>query len=331
MSKFHILFGWLLLQTFDLSAQLQIGNDVQGDGAVCMPDARTVAVGGYYPDSNGAGYVKIYELKNNHWTQKGTEIVGEAADDYALNAIDMPDANTIAIGAENNDGNGSASGHVRVYSWDGTSWIQKGGDIDGEEEWDHSGNSVSMPDANTIAIGAENNDGNGSASGHVRVYSWYGTSWIQKGIDIDGEVAGDGSGASVSMPNAVTVAIGAPNNDKDEIESQSNGHARVFIWTGTLWQQKGEDINGESAWDLFGESVSMPDENTIAVGGPNNDGANDSGNQSGHVRVYSWDGTSWIQPGGDIQGAAYLEFLGNWVCMPDSNTVAVNPGRVYSL
>jgi hypothetical protein len=54
------------------------------------------------------------------------------------------------------------------------------------------------------------NDGNGSNSGHVRIYSWNGASWQQKGADIDGEAADDRSGLSVSMPDANTVALGAP-------------------------------------------------------------------------------------------------------------------------
>ena len=49
--------------------------------------------------------------------------------------------------------------------------MQLGADIDGEAASDRSGWSVSLSaDGNIIAIGAEKNDGNGSNSGHVRVY-----------------------------------------------------------------------------------------------------------------------------------------------------------------
>ncbi|MEY1639533.1 hypothetical protein [Tenuifilum osseticum] len=69
--------------------------------------------------------------------------------------------------------------------------VQKGGDIDGEAAGNWSGYSVSMPDANTVAIGAPYNAGNGTSAGHVRIYTWNGTTWVQKGADIDGEAAGD--------------------------------------------------------------------------------------------------------------------------------------------
>ena len=92
-------------------------------------------------------------------------------------------------------------------------WVQLGADTDGESAADRSGYSVSLSsDGLTVAIGAPLNDGNGSNSGHVRIYNYdTGTStWTQVGSDIDGELSGDISGCSVSMSSdGSTVAIGA--------------------------------------------------------------------------------------------------------------------------
>ena len=73
----------------------------------------------------------------------------------------------MVIGAPFNNGNGA--GHVRIYEWNSTAWVQLGGDIDGEAAGDNFGQAVSL-DGNRVAIGASNNDGNGSNVGHVRVY-----------------------------------------------------------------------------------------------------------------------------------------------------------------
>ena len=54
--------------------------------------------------------------------------------------------------------------------------------------------SVSLSsDGTTVAIGALYNDGNGSNSGHVRIYAWNSatSAWEQQGADIDGEAADD--------------------------------------------------------------------------------------------------------------------------------------------
>jgi hypothetical protein len=287
--------------------------------AVSMPDANTIAVGA--PNcSTGyeeCGNVIVYKWASGYWTPKGNSIYGEAAFDYCGSSVSMPDAQTVAIGAPGNDGGGFASGHVRVYSWNGNSWVQKGSDINGEGSQSTSGVSVSMPDPVTVAIGSISGKVNNIAAGHVRVFVWNGNGWSKKGATIGGENAGDYFGISVSMPDAYTVAIGAKYNNGG---GSNSGHTRVYEWNGSSWVQKGADIDGESAGDQAGWSVSMPDANTVAIGAINNDG---NGIASGHVRVYSWNGSAWLQSGVDIDGEAADDFCGHSVSMPTANFVAV--------
>jgi len=77
----------------------------------------------------------------------------------------------VAIGARQNAGNGYGAGHVRIYKNVNGTWTQQGTDIDGEAAGDASGHSVSLSsDGSTVAIGAYQNDGNGTTAGHVRIY-----------------------------------------------------------------------------------------------------------------------------------------------------------------
>ena len=320
--KLFSLAAGMLLSILTTNAQVQVGADINGDStydalgfSVSMPDAYTLAVGAVFTQ-NTQGYVKVYTFNGAAWIQKGVDIDGEAAGDWSGVCVSMPDSNTIAIGAHQNDGGGFQAGQVRVYTWSGTAWIQKGVDIDGEAVQDHSGWDISMPDANTVAIGAYMNGGNGWRAGHVRVYTWSGTAWAQKGVDIDGEAAGDASGISVSMPDANTLAIGATTNSVGGIDA---GHVRVYTWSGAAWVQKGVDIDGEAAGDASGWDVSMPDSNTLAIAGRLNYGG---GIGEGHVRIYNWSGSAWVQKGADIDGAAG-DYSGWSVSMPDANTLAV--------
>ncbi|MBK6539969.1 MAG: T9SS type A sorting domain-containing protein [Flavobacteriales bacterium] len=321
----------LACEPIAVHAQVQIGQNIleelTGDNidmSVSMPDAYTVAIGAphNYVGFNNAGHVRVYSWNGSGWLQKGLDIDGEAPGDRSGWCVSMPDANTVAIGAPNNGTGGSLAGHVRVYSWNGTAWMQKGLDIDGEATSDNSGKSLSMPDANTVAIGASQNDGNGSNAGHVRVYGWNGSAWVQKGADIDGEAAGDQSGKSLSMPDANTVAIGATNNSGG---ANYAGHVRVYGWSGSAWVQKGADIDGEAAQDGSGWSLSMPDVNTVAIGTPANAG---NGSWAGHVRVYGWDGSAWVQKGMDIDGAGFDDQSGVSVSMPNANTIAIGANFV---
>ena len=218
-------------------------------------------------------------------TQIGTDIDGEAADDYSGISVSFnEDGTTLAIGGYQNDDNGSNAGHVRVYSWNGSSWTKLGDDIDGEAASDESGGSVSLSsDGTTVAIGAYGNDDTASLAGHVRVYRWNGSAWTKLGDDIDGEAAIDSSGGSVSLSSdGTTVAIGAYQNDGN---GSNAGHVRVYSWNGSAWTKLGDDIDGEAANDRSGYSVSLSsDGTTVAIGAWHNNG---NGSKAGHVRVYN--------------------------------------------
>ena len=173
---------------------------------------------------------------------------------------------------------------MRVYEWNETAWVQTGTDINGEVAGDESGYSVSLSsDGTIVAIGAPGNDGTGAGAGHVRVYEWNETAWVQTGTDIDGESVVDRSGESVSLSSDGTiVAIGAPWNDGN---GRDAGHVRLYEWNGSAWQQKGVDIDGEAVDNYSGNSVSLSSDGTIlAIGAFGND---DNGSFAGHVRVYS--------------------------------------------
>ena len=144
---------------------------------------------------------------------------------------------------------------MRVYEWNGAAWNQRGTDIDGEAGNDASGSSVSLSsDGTVVAIGAPRNAGGDYYNGHVRVYAWNGTNWIQRGTDIDGEAGNDASGSSVSLSSDGTIlAIGAPYNAG--VNGGSSGHVRVYEWNGAAWTQIGTDIEGEAASDASGVSV----------------------------------------------------------------------------
>ena len=178
--------GHVRIYSWDSTNWTQVGNDIDGEAAYdnsgrsvsIDSDGSHVAIGAYYNDgtASNAGHVRIYSWDGSAWTQLGNDIDGEAANDNSGFSVSIDsDGSHVAIGASSNDGNGTNSGHVRFYSWNGSAWAQVGNDIDGEAESDNSGSSVSMnSDGSHVAIGAYLNDGYGSDSGHVRVLAPYG-------------------------------------------------------------------------------------------------------------------------------------------------------------
>ena len=236
--------------------------------------------------------------------QLGTDIDGESVNDNSGRSVAFNAAgNRIIIGANGNNGSAPYSGHARVYDWDGSAWTQVGGDINGEAGSDYSGWKVAMNNAgNRVLVGAIYNTGNGYRAGHARMFSYDGTNWVQMGSDIDGENAEDEFSWSAAMNGAGSrVVISAYKNDGTGTNA---GHTRIFEWDGTTWNQLGSDIDAEAAEDQAGYAVSMSDEgDRIAIGANYNDGAGTNTN-SGHVRIYDWNGSSWVQVGSDINGEA---------------------------
>ena len=105
---------------------------------------------------------------------KGGDIVGEAENDASGWSVSLSaDGSIVAIGAPFNDGNGEGSGHVRVFEWDGSSWIQRGVDIDGESGDINTGWRVSLSaDGSIVASSTPFNCGSIGQSGQVRVYEY---------------------------------------------------------------------------------------------------------------------------------------------------------------
>ncbi|KAB1065562.1 T9SS type A sorting domain-containing protein [Salibacter halophilus] len=275
----------------------------------------------------------IFSLGTNaQWNQLGADINGESIDDYCGNAVSLNHhGNIAAVGSYGNNDSGNNAGQVRIFEWTGNTWVQRGQDINGESMGDSFGTAVEIDSAgNTIAIGAPGNDGNGVNSGHVQVYEWDGSSWIQKGMNIDGEYAGDGSGNSLSISNnGDIVAIGAISNDDS---GSTAGQVRVFEWDGTNWQQKGSDIDGENAGDYFGSSVSLSADGNLFVAGAINN--SDIALNSGQVRVYEWNGSDWMQKGTDLNGLSVNGGFGFSVSMNNQgNTFATGiiNGAPYGL
>ena len=139
--------------------------------------------------------------------------------------------------------------------------------------------------------------------------------WTKRGNNIDGQVANDLFGSSVSLSeDGNTVAIGAPQNDATGANA---GHVRIYAFADNLWTKIGWSIYGE-AGDESGSSVSLSsDGNTVAIGAPKNDGT---------VRIYAFADASqskWTQIGNIIDGEAGDEYGSSVSLSSDGNTVAI--------
>ena len=281
----------------------EASNDQSGYSVSLSSDGSRVAIGARLNDAGNSdanydrGHVRVFKYQvisgTATWTQVGADIDGVGNNDQSGYSVSLSsDGSRVAIGAYDASANSTSEksrGRVHIYDYSGGSWTQVSGDIDGEAAVDNSGSSVSLSsDGSIVAIGAKKNDGNGTNSGHVRIFKYQvisGTAtWTQVGGDIDGEAAGDYSGISVSLSSdGSRVAIGASSNGGGAVDPP--GHTRIYSLNGSTWTQVGVDIDGEAAGDYSGGSVSLSsDGSRVAIGSTGNDGSFTS---AGHVRVYT--------------------------------------------
>jgi hypothetical protein len=242
--------------------------DQSGFSVSLSSDGSVVAIGAPYNNAN-SGHVRLYKNTGTDiagsWVQIDGDFDGEEAEGQSGWSVSLSsDGSVLAIGAITNNGSGGGrvdSGHVRLYRNRGDIWVQIGFDIDGEAAGDQSGKSVSLSsDGSVVAVGASYNDGNGNASGSVRLYKNIDNTWTKIGFDIDGEAAGDESGFSVSLSSdGSVVAIGAPYNDGNGANS---GTVSVQVTGHVIWQ--GDDnTDWENSYNWSNNSI--PKSNAYVV------------------------------------------------------------------
>lgn len=299
-----MLFGIVSLvgqAQMDLNTKEDVKGDFSAYSVSLSDDGKTMAIGAHYDMDNDSksGHVRVYRNSSGVWSQMGSDINGEVAEDWSGYSVSLSgNGSIIAIGAVHNNDNGVKSGHVRVYEYNTGDWIQIGADINGEKGGDWSGYSVSLSDdGGTVAIGAVHNSANGASSGQVRVYKNVTGKWVQIGGDIDGKGKMDYLGASVSLSNDGTmVAIGAHQG------GGAPGYVRVYENFSGEWVQIGDDIEGEEIGSFLGWSVGLSGVgDAVTVGAYLN---NDNGERLACIRVYKNVFGDWVQMGTDIDGEA---------------------------
>ncbi len=178
-------------------------------------------------------------------------------------------------------GEGSGTGAVYVYRFDGSTWAeeQKLTASDGEPS-DLFGSSVAL-DGDVALIAARQNGG-----GTAYVFRFDGASWVEEQIlsPSDGG-AFDGFGWSLGVHGDVAL-VGSRNH------ASQAGAAYVFRFDGSSWveEEKLTASDGNS-FDTFGAAVSLHGD--VAVVGADND--DDAGDFAGSAYVFRFDGANWSE------------------------------------
>jgi hypothetical protein len=203
---------------------------------------------------------------------------------------------------------------------------------------DNFGLSVDITaDGTTIICGSSGATTAEERPGYVRVFklvsdSDIGTNtWEKIGQDITGETNNDMFGNSVSISDdGKKIVIGAPNFDG--VNGEDSGIARIYHLddSGMSWEKIGDDIDGDSAGDELGYSVSLSANGTIAVIGAPEASVNEI--RTGQVKVFRINSmnSSWEQLDESIYSDDVNARFGSSVDISsDGNTIAIGSAGDY--
>ena len=268
-------------------------------------------------------------VPNAQWLQVGGDIDGESMGDQSGWSVALSSGGTIlAVGSHQHRSQNSADpiGQVCVYINTGGNWTQLGEDLNGVAPGDEFGFSVALSaNGTTLAVGAQWADGaNGVNSGRVVVYGWNGNAWEARGSSIEGQAGGDEFGFSIALSDDGTVlAAGAWKNDNGGAKPRA-GHVRVLGWNGTDWSQMGNNLEGSSSGDRFGDAVTLSSDGLTLACNANRWGTG----TGGYVRAYHWSGETWIPRGSTLVGFVPADRSGVSVSLSgDGMVLAVGAGQ----
>ena len=242
-------------------SQSQRGSNIASDSEGAPP---SISGNGQVIVVKNGNAVIVYAWNGSAWAQRLNANINAFSVD-----IDY-DGSTIIVGS-------SSSNTTRVYQWNGSTYTQKGGTLSGSAG-DLFGQSVAISnDGDVIAIGAPGDDDNGTNRGSVSVYYWNNSSWVLRGPIFTGSENSEALGKVVSISGDGTVI-------STGILTSTYSRVKSYKWWGRNWAQYGPDINGASANQKTGSSVSLSyDGKTLAVGSKGV-----SGSVSGKVDVYTY-------------------------------------------
>lgn len=306
--------GVLVSSLVDVGGPLSNFSDADGDAAGIAVTATNLEGGTlWYSRNNGATWSRFGDVSEN------------APALFVANAVNRLYFQPAA------EWNGTISDVVTFRGWDqNTVWEQVGDDLSGSASADNAGRAVAMSaDGMTLAVGAPGSDRGGSNAGSVTVYHRASaqSAWVPRGNPIDGLVAGDGLGTSLSISSdGLTLAVAIPLHDAN---GRDSGRVLVFRWDeANGWGQLGSAIDGEAAFDRSGSAISLSgDATTLAIGAFGNDEVDID---AGHARVFRWQAgvSDWVQLGDDINGIALTDGTGTSVSLSaDGGIVAVGGPR----
>ncbi len=222
------------------------------------------------------------------WEQSGERIIGSEPFQNLGFSIQLNAAGNIKI--IGSPGTNGRTGSASVYRLEDDNWIQLGNTINGDDIGDETGFAVDISaDGQIIVVGSPGFDDD-SGKAEVFEYDEAGDQWDAI-LEVDGTFLDAQLGYSVALNSEGNyLTVGAPFADYDGID-RAGIILNYYTNDDASWESR-PIYSGTSENDYLGASISVSDNNYIAVGAPG----------ASYVTVLAWSDVSedWYVIGDDL-------------------------------
>lgn len=327
--KIFIFISLTCFFTSTMIAQQQIGNSKCGTSSYAyLGQSVKMSTDGQRMIVSGEGYnnllsARVYEFNNGEWNDLGMPFQNTNVQN---NLVLIPvscnaTCNRIVYSDVYNDEAGVNRGKVIIRELTENNWANVGNGIFGEHNNELSGNALDMSaSGNRIIVGSSLNDTNGNNAGKVKIYELQNENWVQLGVDLVGNTAGERFGTAVVISaDGQRIACGAPFNNNLATRS---GKVSIYEFISGAWQLIGQ-INGTMEDERFGGALSFNETATILAVGCDKFYGFGGGRNTG-VEVYEQQGNNWNQLGNTIPAESDTEYFGAALSLSQNgNTIAI--------
>ncbi|MBT8231653.1 MAG: hypothetical protein KJN84_03420, partial [Bacteroidia bacterium] len=260
------------------NSQFGYSVDVDGDRAI---------VGAHFNDVNGVaqvGAAYIYDWDGAMWNE--TQLVASDGEYYDGFGYDVAiDGDRAVVSAKWDDDQGSTSGSVYVFDYDGTNWIESHKLNQGSyQAGPQFGEDVDL-DGDRLVVGAPKYDHSGyNQAGRAYIFDYNGSSWVRTMLQAYDPFNYDAYGTGVSV-SGDRVVVGA---HADDDAGTSSGSIYVYTYNGSSWNV--EKVLGMNigAFAFFGYNISIDGDRMVV-------GAYGDLGREGKAIILDWNGSSWDQ------------------------------------
>ncbi len=205
--------GAVTVFSFDGNIWDFTGNVITGDNTASSfgqdislsDDGNTIVIGAPSDDTTftNAGLVKVYELQNGLWNQKGADLFGNAFGiRLGFSVTTSSNGNKIGIGAPFDSLALSEAGKVHFYEYINQNWVETGNGISGDAAEQRLGDAVELSSDGNVAI-ILSAFSNSATVGYISTYQFNGTDYQEVG----NPVAINGPDSTISLSNDGTTFI----------------------------------------------------------------------------------------------------------------------------